>query len=448
VRIAASIVMLLLLTHSAWGAPFDRWWIEPISNLSVTASVFDEHARSYSTALRPRDLVVGGIALSCEHNEGMPCGNGSLSYGLLESRAGFTRWLELSTRLRAQLGTEIDNTLLVERAHLDLNVDKLGFQIGRDTLRIGPQARTAMSWGDNAPPLDMFRAKTLRAIAIGPAVGVNLDLLAGRLRNPQRYPDALVTIGRIELEVHKSTRIGLVQLLALGGEGAAELSVWDFIAEHLRRKDLSGTETDSSNRRFGGDIETCVQELGTTCLYYALVFEDIRKARFVDAVRYDADHLIGANVRIADTSSVVIEYQQTGVRSQEHIQRTSGFTNGGFLVGSPLGPDAKSIYGAVELNWKLLLLRPWLEAAVLESATYEFVDHGPITPKAEGPNETRLRGGISSRRTLGSGVWLEAQILIEHVNNFAFESGVEQNNGGARLTIGWSPGIRIERKSL
>src|SRR5690606_196516 len=158
----------------------------------------------------------------------------------------------------------------------------------------------------------------------------------------------------------------------LGGDGARSLGFWDFIAEHVRRTDLSAGPTDSSNRRFGGDIAIRITELRAR-LYYALVFEDIRAKRFIDALRYDADHVFGIELPALGSRgehAALIEWQQTGFRSQEHRPRDTGFTHMGRVVGAPLGPDAMAIYvgGRLEFGWSKLY--PWAEAAKLASDTY------------------------------------------------------------------------------
>lgn len=266
--------------------------------------------------------------------------------------------------------------------------------------------------------------------------------LVGRLRSPQTYHGNLVTIGRVQLDVAKNLEIGLIQLLQLEGDGARQLGLWGFLAEHVRRSDPSATATDSSNRRFGGDFAFHIRDLAGARFYYSLIFEDIRKAYWYDAVRYDADHVLGvdfAAIGPGHRHGITFEWQQTGHRSQEHNKRTTGFTNMGNVVGSPLGPDAKSLYagGRVELGWGTLY--PWLELAWLSSDTYQLVGHGPITPITDGVTESRYRLGSRVRVPLLSGVSIEGTAIAEHVASFAFISSDDRNNLGIIASITWQP---------
>ncbi len=269
--------------------------------------------------------------------------------------------------------------------------------------------------------------------------------ILGRLRAPQRYPGNLVSIGRVQFDVMNNVEFGMTQMLQLLGEGAPGLGFWDFIAEHIRRKDMSASDTDTSNRRVSFDVSFRVAALQGARFYYEVAFEDWRK-HFGDALRYDADHLLGVELAAIGPGrrhGLVVELQKTGVRSQEHYPRTTGFTNAGRVVGSPLGPDAQSIFvgGRVELGWGTL--KPWLEFARLSSDSYMFVPFGPIYRTGTGPSELRYRAGTTLRVPLRPNLRVEAEALFEHVTRFAFEPGAERENFGLTLSVVWHPGGRL-----
>ena len=216
----------------------------------------------------------------------------------------------------------------------------------------------------------------------------------------------------------------------MGGDGVPAFGPWDFIAEHVTRRDASASAIDSSNRRFGGDVTVY---LGRRRIYYQLVFEDIRQ-HVVDALHYDADHLIGYSSR-----DVTVEVQRTGVRSYEHSPTITEFVNAGRVVGSPLGPDAISLYEEYRFRVGGYRIAPWIELASLSSNTYSFVDHGPINPQTSGLSEERDRAGVRVRTALTRELAAEASLAYEHVNNFAFVDGATRNNAGLVLTITWQP---------
>jgi hypothetical protein len=409
-----SVALLLVALTSRAAAEPTRFWVTPIERVLMTAGVVDESTRPYDTPLHPRRLI-GNLALSCEHVEGRPCG--TVAFTELDSRAGYGDRISFATRLRSAS----DHLLELDRAHVDVHHRYARAKLGRDIVYIGPTARTPLLWGDHPPPLDHARIDVTHSHVSG-------LYLIGRLREPQRFPGTLVTIGRGQLDF-SSVSLGVVHMLELEGDGARQLGFVDFILEHVRRKDITAGETDSSNRRFGGDISLRVSELRAR-LYYILIFEDIRKARFIDAFRYDADHLLGI-----DTPWATVEWHATAARSHEHTSRTTGFTNGGYVVGSPLGPDARSLY----VSARIRNLRPWFELVQLRNRMIEYIEYGPITPKSAGEDEGRYRVGVRADFALPRYLTLEVEAMYEHVDDYAFEPHATRNNGGVRATLVWLP---------
>src|SRR4051812_2189979 len=56
-------------------SPPDGIWLDPLHRLTLHLQAAGEHDRPYSLPVRPRGLV-GFIGLSCEYQEGRPCGDG------------------------------------------------------------------------------------------------------------------------------------------------------------------------------------------------------------------------------------------------------------------------------------------------------------------------------------------------------------------------------------
>ena len=418
------------------------WWVAPITRLLATASLDHETARPYSTVLRPRE-VTGAIALSCEHAHGRPCGEGLGLASELDASGGFGPWISASLRLRARTGTDAHTTGLdLDRVYINADLGPVTAEVGRDVLALGPSSRTQLGWGDHAPPLDHVRVATSRPLNLagdhGSLVRGSLMYLVGRLRAPQTYPGNLVTIARGQLDIANELELGMMQLLQLTGDGAPSFTPWGFVLEHVRRADKSASSTDSSNRRIGFDVATRIASLRGARFYYQLVFEDLRK-QVLDAIRYDADHLTGVEIEALGRVGITLEWLKTGVRSQEHHPRATGFTNAGRLVGSPLGPDAQAVFAGarIEFGWGTVL--PWLEVARLASDTYMFDDHGPIIRTSEGVSEVRYRAGTRVRLPIGRGVRAEVEARFEHVAREAFELGAHRDNVGATASVIWQP---------
>ncbi|MBV8761318.1 MAG: hypothetical protein JO257_28735, partial [Deltaproteobacteria bacterium] len=422
-RIARAFYLLLglaLLRRTAHADPIDDFWIRWVDRAALTLSAASEDDRGYSTPAHPRD-VVGDVALSCEHQEGRPCGDGAGLFGEVDTRAGFGSWVSASSRLRLRTGTSRYGTGFdVDRLHVDGAYSTVKLKVGRDVLVLGP-GRTQAGWGDHAVPLDQVRVDARIGIASGTYV-------LGRLRNPQRYPGALVSIGRGQLDF-ENVSVGAEQLIQLDGDGAPGFSLVDFILEHFRRRDQTASATDSSDRRIGADVTWRIAGFGGARLYYEIMFEDWRK-HFEDALRYDADHIVGFANR-----DVLVEWQKTGVRSQEHSPRITGFTNAGRVVGSPLGPDAQSVYVGAQRG----LVRPWAELVRFSSDTYKFIAEGPILHEARGEAEWRYRLGATTEVPIRPGLVADGRAWVEHVEHLGFVVGQRRENVGLTASLVWTP---------
>jgi hypothetical protein len=396
-------------------------WVQPIDRAALHLAAYDEADRPYSVSARPRDIG-GELAVSCEHTEGRPCGDGAGAFGELDSSAGYSDWLSAGSRLRVRTGSSnYGNDVDIDRLHVDAHAHGFSFELGRDVFTLGPPSHTQVGWGDNAPPLDFARASYANERG-------GLFYLVGRLRDPQTFSGTLVTIARGELVLGPVT-LGGMQLLQLEGDGAPHLGPWAFIEEHFTRGDASAGPTDSSNRRVGLDVGWRIAGFGGARLYYELMFEDWRR-QFADALRYDADHVVGGEF----ASGLVVEWQKTGFRSMEHTPRTTGFTNAGRATGSPLGPDAQAVF----ISQRIRNVMPWIELARLASDTYSYGYHQPIDRLTEGTAELRYRAGARITRPIAPHFTGELSALVEHIAHFAFEAA-SRNSFGAEVTITWRP---------
>ena len=341
----------------------------------------------------------------------------------------------MATGARSRPRTPQGFGLAVDRLYVNAELGPLAAELGRDVLVLGPSSRTQLGWGEHAPPLDQLRLSTSHPLSITDDLRGSLLYLVGRLRDPQTYPGNLVTIARGQLDIAKVIELGMMQQLQLAGDGAPSFGAWDFVLEHLTRRDPSAGPTDSSNRRIGFDVAARVDGLHGARFYYQIVFEDWRK-QFADAVRYDADHLIGVDVA---RHGLTIEVMKTGVRSEEHAPRLTGFTNAGRVVGAPLGPDAISVFASERVELGVAHVTPWVELARLSSDTYTFVDHGGISRTTAGVAERRYRGGASLQLPIRHDLRVDIEARYEHVAAFAFESTARRDNVGVTLALVWSP---------
>ena len=414
------------------------WWGHPIDRVALIVDAFDEDDRGYSTQVRPRD-VVGIVSISCERQEGRPCGNGVGAQTELDASAGYGPWLSGLIRVRPETGFDsYDTDIDLDRAYINAELGPVAAEIGRDVIVLGPSSRTQVGWGENAPPLDQVRVSTSRPLAITDGVRGSLVYVLGQLRDPQTYPGNLVSIARGQLDLGDRIEIGAMQLLQVEGDGAPHLGFFDFIKEHFTRENASAGPDDSSNRRVGLDVAWRINGFDGARLYYQLMFEDWRK-QFADALRYDADHVVGLEF----SHGLLIEWQKTGFRSQEHYPRVTGFTNDGRVVGSPLGPDAQALFVGARIDRGVGSLYPWVELDRFSSDLYSYDFHQPIDRLVEGVAEYRFRAGLRLRTPITHELRIDTEAILEQVDNLAFVQNSIRGNGGFTMTLVWQPRGRL-----
>ena len=117
------------------------FWVSALDRATLRAQLVDEFDRPYSLPARPRQIE-GGIALSCEYQEGRPCGDGAGASLEVESAAGWGNMLTADVRLRASGGSaSFASEVALDRAYLKFEAGPFALQAGRDVLAVGPSVR-------------------------------------------------------------------------------------------------------------------------------------------------------------------------------------------------------------------------------------------------------------------------------------------------------------------
>lgn len=416
-------------------------WFNPARRVTARLGLFSDEERPYSTPDRPLEMV-GGVQLSCEYQEGRPCGQGGGALFELDSAAGYGHWVSAFTRLQFMFGSnqwEIRGAL--DRGYINAQYGPVAVEVGRDVLALGPGVHTQLIWGDNPAPLDHVRIQTAHPLKI-PRIPVTVSALYafGLLRDPQTFHHTQVTLTRLAVTIADQLELGAQQLLQLNGDGARQYGFGDFIAEHFTRKH---PELAASNRRDSLEAVYTNKWARGLRIYYELAFEDFRK-HLVDMFLYDCDHLLGFEMPALTKTGrhgFVVELQHNGPFSQEHSYFTTGTTNAGRAVGTPLGPDSWSLYAQARLDFGRYTLWPWFEWARLSSDHYNAIEFGPILVVSHGIPETRIRAGSRFRIMIRRNLFVDARVSFEQVDSHAFMNGTSRQNGGADAVLVWIPSI-------
>ena len=421
-------------------------WLAPVHHLRMRGALVRDRLRPHSTEIHPRDLV-GGVAISCEHQQGRACGDGAGLEWELDSAAGYGAWLAAVTRVRAVVGSgDHDAEASIDRAYASAELGPVALQIGRDVLVIGPSARTQAMWGDNAPPLDHLRVSTARPLPLvgagGSILRANALFFLGRLREPQKFEGAMVDGTRVQLDLWDAVEVGLTHLIQFGGDGAPDYSFGDYILEHVQHNAPPPMALGFANHRLSGDVAVSVPDLAGLRVYYELAAEDMRD-EIGSMLRRDADHVLGVEIdRLAPRTGLLVELTSTGVRSHEHQLFTTGTTSAGRIVGNPLGPSSLAAFAGVRLDVGDALVWPWLEIARQSSDTYLF-GTGVITRLEDNPEEWRARAGARAALRLTSELRLDLRALAERVTTADFTPGRTRWNAAAEAVAVWSPAWRL-----
>lgn len=402
------------------------FWATPLEQAVLRVVAADEYDRPYSTAARPRD-VAGEIAVSCEYQQGRPCGDG-VGVGIeTDSRAGYGDVLTAGARIRLWGGNDrFAHNLELDRLWIRAVLGPVELQIGRDALALGPAARGRLLLSDNGAPLDGVRA-SLRPVELTGWLKLSLLYFLVRLRDPQTFTGTLLDCTRAQLDFFDRVSLGGSRTLQFGGDGAPDFGGFaGYLEEHFGRRS-NGT---AENNRLSFDLAV---KFPAGRAYYEIAFEDTRH-QFWNMIRYDADHLIG--VELTGPLPIHVELEHTGWVSQEHGTFRTGMTNAGRTLGSALGPDGLSLWIRADLPAGV---SPWIELMRFVSDRYGSDDVQGVFVTARGEMEHRQRIGADYQRPLQPGWTLQAGAYLERVANAAFVTGTTEHSVGARIGLVYKP---------
>ena len=230
-------------------------------------------------------------------------------------------------------------------------------------------------------------------------------------------------------------------MLMLGGEGAPDYGgLTGFFLEHFgRTKEGVGT---AENNRLSFDLSIRLPELRGARFYYEIAFEDTRQQFFFNSLQYDADHLLGLelrDLRLGPWRRLFVEFEHTGWVSQEHWLFTTGMTNRGRTLGAALGPDGTSVWLRADLQLATLTVSPWLEWLRFLSDRYGSNQSQGVFVTASGPIEHRQRIGADVRASLSEMLWLSVGLFAERIANADLVQGDTRFSGGATASLTFRP---------
>jgi hypothetical protein len=160
-----------------------------------------------------------------------------------------------------------------------------------------------------------------------------------------------------------------------------------------------GSDRLASNKVATLDARLRIPEWRGTTLYWETAVDDFDLRRVGSMLREDSGHLLGVSVarlRADGTLSLDVRGHDTSLRLYRHYQFTSGLTYRDQVIGDPLGPNARALYGT--LTW-----RPALTLAVDLELAAEERDPSLWTTTVDGPDDAGWRFVVRNEAFVAGG---------------------------------------------
>lgn len=324
----------------------------------------------------------------------------------------------------------------------------VAFQAGVDE-RLWGQA----PFGPGMPGGTLVSANStpLRALSVAADTAFVLPWLfryAGRVRaelfvadlggRDQVFPHSKLATYKVTLMPTPNVELGGGIMDEFGGRGAPPLSFGERVADlfpfvtWLKK----GADKQRSNKIAPFDLRVRVPALRGATAYWEINLDDFDARRLGASLLWqDAAQLFGLSLpRLADDGSLALDaiFQHTSLRLYEHSPFVSGVQSRERIVGSPLGPNGRSLTGA--LAWRptpsrtvrLVLAGERRDASPYYSTTVNGDPSGALkfVQISRTPVEGRVRAQVGLEQgALGRGHYLTARVGADRVTNEDFVAG-------------------------
>jgi hypothetical protein len=283
--------------------------------------------------------------------------------------------------IRYPMGPTNDLDLAARSAYLALAAGGLALTVGREPLWWGPGVRGSLLLTDNAPPLDMARVETVRPWRLRWLGPTSAHLFVTRLEADRlAIPHPYLAGFRLAFRPFPLVEFGLARTAMFGGDGRPVTGdlLWDVIrarGENDQRNPGNQIAAADAVVRFPWPVQPLT-------LYVEVGGED-------EADGWPSHPAVVAGVYLpkilgSDLWELRGEFADNalahvpGIWYQHGVYR-SGYTYRGFVIGHPMGTDARML--SVELDRRIT--PQWTAAAL-----YDGLQSGVF-----GPGDTSGRSG-------------------------------------------------------
>lgn len=314
---------------------------------------------------------------------------------------------------------------------------------GREQLAWSTSPNAGLFIAANAPALDQVSLTSDAPFRLPWVLGVlgptRATLAVAELgASAARSRSKLLTY-KVSSRPTRELEIGATFLDQFGGQGGRPSSLTNRLIDFLPFVDLFRTHNYldttrtldvDSNKLLGVDGRVVLRRLGGTVVAGELLIDDFDVNRLPSLLTWDGAQTLDVLVpRLGGSRlSLRLAARHTGVRTYTHHLLRSGVATRGRLLGSPLGPDAKSFGAGVDWHHSpALRLTADARSSIYSSADYESVQRGTyFVIRRTGPAVNELTDELTGSAIVHGqqGYAVKARLGIARVRNAEF--------GGAR----------------
>jgi hypothetical protein len=316
----------------------------------------------------------------------------------------------------------------------------VGLEVGRNAESWG---RGSLVLSDHAPTLDMVRLTTDRSLWLHGLGATDLTLFAADLGTDRVFAHTRLYGIRIDVAPASGVRIGLSVLDRQGGAGAPAASWGRRLKDLLLPWTGGGADPadELSDKIFGIDVRLPLPGTRGGSLEGEMASTYLEKGRLSETLGWGGAYratLTLPRLGSSQRHGLEVEAATVGPYMYRHHVFATGSAVDGFLLGSPLGPDARGAW----LRYAYHTPRAALSAEVGGERRRGdgYVDSPAPAPTLlkvlDLPDEDRLllRVGIVAPVMDGAGS-VDLSLGFERVAQASFTAGRDTNHWALRLRI-------------
>lgn len=321
------------------------------------------------------------------------------------------------------------------------------FSVGKQSLWWGPTADSPLSFSNNAEPTKNFRASTVHPVRLpGPLriLGeIRAEVVFGKLGGQKYTWRPWFNAQKITFKLTENLEMGFTRWSILWGVGhpitaGSLLRNFDSLTSPNNASGVG--RTDPGDRKAGFDFRYRVPGLRNWLTLYSDSYADDDPSPLASPRRAAINpgiyltHVPGVprlDFRVEAPSTTPMEGDMGGTFIYYNGQYHSGNTNYGYLLGNPVGRDARGLLGRTTY---------WFSPRTKVEASYRQVKGGSaFLPGGSTQTDATLKSSFPLKQDL------RADVMLQYERFWVPLLGGPQHNVSGWLQVTWEPEWRLAR---